>query len=95
LVSEHLYVGVPFRAVAMFKGPSGYGKATGSHLALSHRSGFACLIEFFDGIGAKRYLAVRYVVAEACLQCVDDEAESGVCRSASIGLSGDGLDPRP
>ena len=83
LVSEHLYVGVPFRAVAMFKGPMDTEKQPAA--TLHYRIGEdSHVLSSSSTASVRNDLAVRYVVAEACLQCMDDEARAAFAEAHQL-----------
>ena len=83
LVSEHLYVGVPFRAVAMFKGPMDTEKQPAA--TLHYRIGEdSHVLSSSSTASVRNDLAVRYVVAEACLQCMVDEARAAFAEAHQL-----------
>jgi Ca-activated chloride channel family protein len=83
LVSEHLYVGVPFRAMAMFKGPMDTEKQPSAtlHFRIGEDS---YVLSSSSAASVRNDLAVRYVVAEACLQCKDDEARAAFAEAHQL-----------
>ncbi|NCW86725.1 MAG: hypothetical protein EBV69_11805, partial [Oxalobacteraceae bacterium] len=83
LVSEHLYVGVPFRAVAMFKGPMNTEKqpAATLHFRIGEDS---YVLSSSAAASVRNDLAVRYVVAEACLKCMVDEARAAFAEAHQL-----------
>lgn len=70
LVSEHLHVGVPFRAVAMLRKPIGTEETSAT---LRYRIGKDAYSLSCQAAVLRQDLAVRYVVAQGCLARMVEE----------------------